>query len=139
MPDNKVLSSSKLVLLAIALMGSVLMPTSKADGKHDFYFETSRGDVFYKFFYSAGLSGELLKTLMGSDERAQRLNHIYPGDKFKIVLDDNHNLKKIVFAPLNANPMLISYSRQEFSFVVVNIQPTHDITHSTVTLSLIHI
>jgi len=134
-PDNKVLSLSKLLLLAIALMCSAFMPTAKADGKHDFYFEASRGDVFYKFFYSAGLSGELLKKLMGSDERAQRLNHIYPGDKFKIALDDNHNLKKIVFAPLNANPMLISYSKQKFSFIVVNIQPTQDITQSTITIN----
>ena len=135
MPDNKVLSLSKLLLLAIALMCSAFMPTAKADGKHDFYFEASRGDVFYKFFYSAGLSGELLKKLMDSDERAQRLNHIYPGDKFKIALDDNHNLKKIVFAPLNANPMLISYSKQKFSFIVVNIQPTQDITQSTITIN----
>ena len=82
------------MLLTITLMVSVLMPTAKADGNHDFYFEASRGDVFYKFFYSAGLSGKLLKKLIGSDERAQRLNHIYPGDKFKIALDDNHNLKK---------------------------------------------
>ena len=123
------------MLLAITLMCSVLMPTAKADGKHDFYFEASRGDVFYKFFYSAGLSGNLLKKLMSSDERAQRLNHIYPGDRFKIALDDNHNLKKIVFAPLNANPMLVSYSKQEFSFVVVNMQPTKDITHSTITIN----
>ena len=135
MPNNKVLSLSKFILLAIALMISVLIPTAKADGKHDFYFETSRGDAFYKFFYSTGLSGELLKKLMDSDERAQRLNHIYPGDKFKIALDDNHNLKKIVFAPLNANPMLISYSKQKFRFVVVNIQPTQDITHSTITIN----
>ena len=72
---------------------------------------------------------------MGSDERAKRLNHIYPGDKFKIALDDNHSLKKIVFAPLNANPMLISYSKEKFSFVVVNIQPTQDVTHSTITIN----
>ena len=135
MPDNKVLSLSKLLLLAIALMCSAFMPTAMADGKHDFYFEVSRGDAFYKFFNSAGLSGALLKKLMASDERAQRLNHIYPGDKFKIALDDNHNLKKIVFAPLNANPMLISYSKQKFSFIVVNIQPTQDITHSTITIN----
>jgi murein DD-endopeptidase MepM/ murein hydrolase activator NlpD len=134
-PNNKVLSLSKFMLLAIALMISVLIPTARADGKHDFYFETSRGDAFYKFFYSTGLSGELLKQLMDSDERAQRLNHIYPGDKFKIALDDNHNLKKIVFAPLNANPILISYSKQKFRFVVVNIQPTQDITHSTITIN----
>jgi len=134
-PENKTLFLSKLILLAIALMCSVLITTAKADGKHDFYFEASRGDVFYKFFYSAGLSGGLLKKLMGSDERAQRLNHIYPGDKFKISLDDNHNLKKIVYAPLNANPMLISYSKQEFRFVVVNIQPTQEITHSTITIN----
>ena len=135
MPNNKVLSLSKFMLLAIALMISVLIPTAKADGKHDFYFEASRGDAFYKFFYSTGLSGELLKKLMDSDERAQRLNHIYPGDKFKIVLDDDHNLKKIVFAPQNANPILISYSKQKFRFVVVNIQPTQDITHSTITIN----
>ena len=134
-PDKKALSLSKFMLLTIALVISVLMPTAKADGKHDFYFETSRGDTFHKFFYSTGLSGELLKKLMDSDERAQRLNHIYPGDKFKIALDDNHNLKKIVFAPLNANPMLISYSKQKFRFVVVNIQPTQDITHSTITIN----
>ena len=135
MPDNKVLSLSKLLLLVIALMCSAFMPTAMADGKHDFYFEVSRGDAFYKFFNSAGLSGALLKKLMASDERAQRLNHIYPGDKFKIALDDNHNLKKIVFAPLSANPMLISYSKQKFNFVVVNIQPTQDITQSTITIN----
>ena len=135
MPDNKVLSLSKLMLLAIALICSVIVSTSNADGKHDFYFETSRGDAFYKFFYSTGLSGKLLKKLMSSDERAQRLNQIYPGDKFKIALDDNHNLKRIVFAPLNANPMLISYSKQRFSFTVVNIQPTQDITQSTITIN----
>jgi len=134
-PDNKVLSLSKLLLLAIALMCSAFMPTAMADGKHDFYFEVSRGDAFYKFFNSAGLSGALLKKLMASDERAQRLNQIYPGDKFKIALDENHNLKKIVFAPLNANPMLISYSKQKFSFIVVNIQPTQDITQSTITIN----
>jgi len=129
-----VLSFSKFVLLAIALTFSVFAPIAKADGKHDFFFEVSRGDAFYKFFYSAGLSGRLLKKLMDSDERAQRLNHIYPGDKFKISLDENHGLKKIVFAPLNANPMLISYSKQRFNFTVVNIQPTPDITQSTITI-----
>ena len=135
MPDNKVLSFSKFVLLAIALTFSVFAPITKADGKHDFFFEVSRGDAFYKFFYSAGLSGRLLKKLMDSDERAQRLNHIHPGDKFKISLDENHSLKKIVFVPLNANPMLISYSKKKFSFVVVNIQPTEDIAHSTITIN----
>ena len=134
MPDKKVLPFIKFVLLAIALTFSVLAPTAKADGKHDFFFEVSRGDAFYKFFYSAGLSGRLLKKLMDSDERAQRLNHIHPGDKFKISLDENHSLKKIVFVPLNANPMLISYSKKKFSFVVVNIQPTEDIAHSTITI-----
>ena len=135
MPDNKVLSFSKIILLAITLICSVVVSTAKADGKHEFYFEVSRGDVFYKFFYSTGLSGKLLKKLMSSDERAQRLNQIHPGDKFKISLDDNHNLKRIVFAPLNANPMLISYSNQRFSFTIVNIQPTQDITQSTVTIN----
>ena len=129
------MSFNKLVLLVIALTFSALAPIAKADGKHDFFFEVSRGDAFYKFFYSAGLSGKLLKKLMESDERAQRLNQIYPGDKFKITLDDNHSLKKIVFAPLNANPMLISYSKQRFSFTVVNIQPTQEITQSTITIN----
>jgi len=129
------MSFNKLVLLVIALTFSALAPTAKADGKHDFFFEVSRGDAFYKFFYSAGLSGKLLKKLMESDERAQRLNQIYPGDKFNITLDDNHSLKKIVFAPLNANPMLISYSKQRFSFTVVNIQPTQEITQSTITIN----
>jgi len=134
-PNNKALSFSKFILLVIALTFSFLAPIAKADGKHDFFFEVSRGDAFYKFFYSTGLSGGLLKQLMDSDERAKRLNHIYPGDKFKISLDDNHNLKKIIFAPLNANPMLISYSKKKFSFVVVNIQPTQDITSSTITIN----
>jgi murein DD-endopeptidase MepM/ murein hydrolase activator NlpD len=134
-PDNKVLSLSKLMLLAIVLICSFLVSTARADGKHEFYFEVSRGDVFYKFFYSAGLSGKLLKKLMSSDEKAQRLNQIYPGDKFKITLDDNHNLKRIVFAPLNANPMLISYSKQRFNFTVVNIQPTQNITQSTIIIN----
>jgi len=129
------MSFNKLVLLVIALTFSILAPIAKADGKHDFFFEVSRGDAFYKFFYSAGLSGKLLNKLMESDERAQRLNQIYPGDKFKITLDDNHSLKKIVFAPLNANPMLISYSKQRFSFTVVNIQPTQEITQSTITIN----
>ena len=129
------MSFNKLVLLVIALTFSVLAPIAKAVGKHDFFFEVSRGDAFYKFFYSAGLSGKLLKKLMESDERAQRLNQIYPGDKFKITLDDNHSLKKIVFAPLNANPMLISYSKQRFSFTVVNIQPTQEIAQSTITIN----
>jgi len=133
-PDNKVLTLSKLMLLAIALACSVLVSTARADGNHDYYFEVSRGDAFYKFFYSTGLSGKLLKKLMDSDERAQRLNHIYPGDKFKISLDDNHSLKSIVFAPLNANPMLISYSKQRFSFTVVNIESTQDIKQSTITI-----
>ena len=115
------MSFNKLVLLVIALTFSVLAPIAKADGKHDFFFEVSRGDAFYKFFYSAGLSGRLLKMLMDSDEKAQRLNHIYPGDKFKISLDDNHGLKKIVFAPLNANPMLISYSKQRFNLSLIHI------------------
>ena len=42
-----------------------------ADGRHDFSFEVSRGDAFYKFFFSTGLSGSLLTKLMTSDERAR--------------------------------------------------------------------
>ena len=46
---------------------------------------------------------------MTSDPRAQRLNNIYPGDKFQISLNDNHTLKQIIFNPANDNPLFINY------------------------------
>jgi murein DD-endopeptidase MepM/ murein hydrolase activator NlpD len=124
------------VLLSLLGAFSVLYALpGLADGEHEFHFEVSRGDVFYKFFFEVGLEGDLLNKMMKADERADRLNRIAPGDKFKITLDDNHNLKKIVFQPLNANPLLITYSKQQFRFVSVNIQPTEPLTHSTIVIS----
>ena len=81
---------------------------------HDFSFKVSRGDAFYKFFFSTGLSGDLLNKLMSSDKRAQRLNNIYPGDRFRIILNDDHSLKQIVFSPLNDNPLNIYYDGSRF-------------------------
>jgi hypothetical protein len=95
-----------------------------ADGRHDFSFEVSRGDAFYKFFFSTGLSGTLLTKLMTSDERAQRLNNIFPGDKFRITLDNRHNLEQIIFSPINSTPLLISYENKKFRFDRVNSQLT---------------
>jgi len=132
------INKSFLRVLLLTLLGSfsvLYALPSHADGKHEFHFEVSRGDVFYKFFFTAGLNGELLNKMMKADERASRLGHIAPGDKFKITLDDNHDLKKIVFQPLNANPLLITYSKQKFRFVSVNIQPTEPLTHSTVVIT----
>ena len=132
------INKSFLRVLLLTLLGSLsalcALP-SQADGKHEFHFEVSRGDVFYKFFFAAGLNGELLNKMMKADERAARLGRIAPGDKFKITLNDNHGLKKIVFQPLNANPLLITYSKQKFRFVSVNIQPTEPLTHSTIVIT----
>lgn len=132
------INKSFLRVLLLAFLGGLsalyALP-SHADGKHEFHFEVSRGDVFYRFFFTAGLNGELLNKMMKSDERASRLSRIAPGDKFKITLDDNHDLKKIIFQPLDANPLLITYSKQKFRFVSVNIQPTEPLTHSTIVIS----
>lgn len=124
-----------LLLLLFAVSGVLYALPSQADGKHEFHFEVSRGDVFYKFFFEVGLNGELLNKMMKADERAARLSQIAPGDKFKITLDDNHNLKKIIFQPLDANPLLITYSKNKFRFVSVNIQPTEPLTHSTILIT----
>ena len=106
-----------------------------ADGRHDFSFEVSRGDAFYKFFFSTGLSGALLTKLMTSDERAQKLNNIFPGDKFRITLDNRHNLEQIIFSPINSTPLLISYENKKFRFDRVNSQLTGDLTHTTITIN----
>ncbi len=121
----------RLLILAAVLF---VFPAS-AHNQHEFHFEASRGDVFYKFFFKAGLSGELLNKLMTTDEQAKRLNNIYPGDQFKISLDDNHNLKKIIYKPLSANPMIITHGKEGFRFLLVNIQPTAGITHSTIVIT----
>ena len=102
------MQKSFLSSLFLALV--LLCAPSHAGGKHDFNFKVSRGDAFYKFFFSTGLSGDLLTKLMSSDKRAQRLNNIYPGDKFRIILNDDHSLKEIVFSPLNDNPLNIYYN-----------------------------
>ena len=124
-----------LLLTFLGSLSALYTIQSHANGQHEFHFEVSRGDVFYKFFFTAGLNGELLNKMMKSDERASRLSRIAPGDKFKITLDDNHDLKKIIFQPLDANPLLITYSKQKFRFVSVNIQPTEPLTHSTIVIS----
>ncbi|MGE4570459.1 MAG: peptidoglycan DD-metalloendopeptidase family protein [Gammaproteobacteria bacterium] len=132
------INKSFLRVLLLTLLGGLsalyALP-SHAHGEHEFHFEVSRGDVFYKFFFGVGLKGELLSKMMKADERATRLSRIAPGDKFKIILDDNHGLKKIVFQPLNANPLLITYNKQKFRFVSVNIQSTEPLTHSTIVIS----
>ena len=122
-------------LLAFFLLFSALPSPSIADGRHDFSFEVSRGDAFYKFFFSTGLSGALLTKLMTSDERAQRLNNIFPGDKFRITLDNRHNLEQIIFSPINSTPLLISYENKKFRFYRVNSQLTGDLTHTTITIN----
>ena len=116
-------------------MAVLFVPPVNAHNQHEFHFEASPGDAFYKFFYKTGLSGGLLNELMASDKRAKRLNNIYPGDQFKISLDDNHNLKKIIYKPLSANPMIITYSKKRFHFLTVNVQPTAGITHSTIVIT----
>ena len=116
-------------------MAVLFVPPVNAHNQHEFHFDASPGDAFYKFFYKTGLSGGLLNELMASDKRAKRLNNIYPGDQFKISLDNNHNLKKIIYKPLSANPMIITYSNKGFSFLTVNIQPAEGITHSTIVIT----
>jgi len=72
---------------------------------------------------------------MTADDRAQRLSRISPGDKFSIFLDNNHGLKKIIFQPLSANPLLITYSKDTFRFFSVNAQPTEPLTSSTIIIT----
>jgi len=121
----------KLIVLAII---AIALPVD-AHNQHEFHFETTRGDVFYKFFFKTGLSRELLNKMMAADGRAKRLNNIYPGDKFKITLNNDHSLKSIIYRPVYESPMIINYSDGEFRFLVVNIQPTSDITRSTITIT----
>ncbi len=59
-------------------MAVLFVPPVNAHNEHEFHFEASHGDAFYKFFYKAGLSGGLLNELMASVKRGKRLNNIYP-------------------------------------------------------------
>ena len=124
------MQKSFLSSLFLALL--LLCAPSHAGGKHDFSFKVSRGDAFYKFFFSTGLSGDLLTKLMSSDKRAQRLNNIYPGDKFRIILNDDHSLKKIVFSPLNDNPLNIYYDGSTFSYEKKDARADSEITYTVV-------
>ena len=96
----------KSFLLSLLLFCAFLSAPSAANGTHDYSFKVSRGDAFYKFFFSTGLSGKLLKKLMSSDERAQKLNKIYPGDKFRIVLNANHELDRLFIVQPMTTPYL---------------------------------
>lgn len=122
-------------MLAFLLLCSFLALPAMADGKHDLSFKVSRGDTFYKFFFSAGLSGNLLTKLMTSSKSAQRLNNIFPGDKFRITLDDNHDLEKIIFSPINSIPLSITYENKKFRFDRTNAQPTGGFTHTLITIN----
>ena len=124
----------KSLLLSLLLFCVFLSAPSSASGIHDYNFKVSRGDAFYKFFFSAGLSGQLLKKMMASDERAQRLNNIYPGDKFKITLNDNHELDQVLYSPVNDNPLLISYDGKSFSYRKERIQPIGELSHTIITI-----
>ena len=124
------MQKSFLSYLFLALL--LLCAPSHAGGKHDFSFKVSRGDAFYKFFFSTGLSGDLLTKLMSSDKRAQRLNNIYPGDKFRIILNDDHSLKEIVFSPLNDNPLNIYYNGSTFSYDKKDARADSEITYTVV-------
>ena len=133
---NLVSKKIRLSLCRLLILGAVLFtPPVNAHNQHELYFKASPGDAFYKFFFKSGLSGGLLNELMSSDGRAKQLNNIYPGDQFKISLDDNHNLKKIIYKPVSANPMIITYSKKRFRFLTINVQPTAGITHSTIVIT----
>ena len=112
----------------------MLCAPSIAGGKHDFSFKVSRGDAFYKFFFSAGLSGDLLTKLMGSDKRAQRLNNIYPGDRFRIILNDDHSLKEIVFSPKNDNPLNIYYDGSNFTYEKNDARSDSSLTYTVINI-----
>lgn len=112
----------------------LLSAPSIAGGKHDFSFKVSRGDAFYKFFFSAGLSGDLLTKLMSSDKRAQRLNNIYPGDRFRIILNDDHTLKEIVFSPKNDNPLNIYYDGSKFTYEKNDARSDSSLTYTVINI-----
>jgi len=124
----------KSFLLSLLLVCVFLSAPSAASGSHDYSFKVSRGDAFYKFFFSTGLSGKLLSKLMASDERAQKLNNIYPGDKFRIILNDSHGLAKIIYSPVNDSPLSITYDGQSFDYAKSGVQPTAELTYTTVTI-----
>ena len=112
----------------------LLCVPSHAAEDHDFSFKVSRGDAFYKFFFSTGLSGDLLNKLMSSDKRAQRLNNIYPGDRFRIILNDDHSLKQIVFSPLNDNPLNIYYDGRDFIYEKKDARAESALTYTIVNI-----
>ena len=124
------MQKSFLPSLFLALM--LLYAPSHAGGNHDLNFKVSRGDAFYKFFFSAGLSGDLLTKLMSSDKKAQRLNNIFPGDKFRIILNDDHSLKEIVFSPLNDNPLNIYYDGDTFSYEKKDARADSELTYTVI-------
>ena len=132
MLKNKTLILCKPFLLAFFLIFSLIASPSLANGKHDFIFEVSSGDAFYKFFYKTGLSAKLLTKLMASDKSAQKLNKIYPGDKFRIILNDKHGLEQIIFSPVNSNPLYISYENNKFRFNNENNQSKGRLSHTTI-------
>ena len=125
----------KSFLLSLLLFCVFLSAPSAASGTHDYSFKVSRGDAFYKFFFSTGLSGKLLSKLMSSDERAQKLNNIYPGDKFRIILNDSHELAQIIYSPVNDSPLFITYDGRSFSYLKKGIQPTAELSYTTVTIN----
>jgi len=124
----------KSFFLSLFLVGSLLCSSSLAGGNHDYSFKVSRGDAFYKFFFSTGLSGKLLTKLMASDERAQRLNNIYPGDQFRIILNDDHSLKEIIFSPLNDNPLNIYYDGKSFRFKKTASRSAENLTYTAINI-----
>lgn len=83
--------------------------------------EVSRGDNLYLIFAENDISVEMLNKIM-QNSMARTLNFIYPGDKIIISKDDN-KLKKIIFNPLNRNPLIIHYENNDFIFNSVNIDP----------------
>jgi murein DD-endopeptidase MepM/ murein hydrolase activator NlpD len=125
---------NKSFLLTLLLFCFFLSAPSAASGTHDYSFKVSRGDAFYKFFFKTGLSGKLLKKLMASDERAQKLNNIYPGDSFRITLNDNHELDQIIYSPANDNPLFITYDGQSFDYGKTSVQPIGELSHTTITI-----
>ena len=71
---------------------------------------------------------------MASDERAQRLNNIYPGDKFRIILNEDHSLKEIIFSPLNDNPLNIYYDGESFRFKKTESRGTENLTYTIINI-----